>query len=216
MTVNQVQALIFDLDGTLASSLQSMKDSYFNFVLELGGVPSNEEFESLNGPPLSEIVGILKHKHQFASSETSLLATYMQNIEKTYLSNSPTKGAINLLHSAGTLGLKLGLVTSNSRNITTRWLEENHILNLFSTIVTGEDVEKGKPHPDPYLKAIKELSIRANQAVVFEDSEQGYLSATSAGLRTIIVSQSMPNWHMPANCLIVSDFDEIELETLSK
>lgn len=101
-------------------------------------------------------------------------------------------GAYMLLQYLKTNRYKIALATSTSRESAMSHLKMSKMTEYFDVIVTGDMVEKGKPHPEIYLKACKGLEMVPKNAVAIEDSPNGLKSATAAGLRTIMVEDMIP------------------------
>lgn len=89
-------------------------------------------------------------------------------------------GALELLELVAHLGIPSALVTASHMPFAQLALEQAPVGTL-SVVVTGDQVENGKPHPQPYLEAISRLGIPAYRAVAFEDSIHGVTSAVAAG-----------------------------------
>lgn len=206
----KINAFIFDLDGTLAQSLDVMQNAYEEFVRFLGGNPTLEEFNSLNGPTLDQIVCRLKATYNSAKNEKELLSRYLVIIESQYSSVKPTLGSIEILNFASQNQIKMCLVTSNSRVVAEKWLLANQFDHFFSEIVGFEDVKHGKPSPEPYLTALTKLSASPEQAVVFEDSKQGYESARLAQISTVLIADKPLEWADKQKVLIFQNFSEID------
>ena len=71
-----------------------------------------------------------------------------------------------------------------------------YLRDLFSVIVTGDDVKRGKPHPEPYLKALKKLKLKAKDVVVIENAPFGIDSARRARLMCLALSTSLPKTYL--------------------
>jgi HAD superfamily hydrolase (TIGR01509 family) len=84
--------------------------------------------------------------------------------------------------------LVTALVTSSRRVNAMRVLEIMDIVGLFDQMIFGDDVERGKPDPEPYHRALRLTGLGSLDAVAFEDSPVGIASAVAAGLRVIRVS----------------------------
>lgn len=96
-------------------------------------------------------------------------------------------GVRRLLDDAKNLGIRCGIVSSNlARTIQPR-LDFLHIRSDFSFVLTAEDVETLKPAPDLYLKALDVSQVSPKEALVIEDSKNGIIAATAAGLKTLAV-----------------------------
>jgi HAD superfamily hydrolase (TIGR01509 family) len=181
------KALLLDLDGTLADSLPVMRLSYREFLREFNCEASDVEFDSLNGPPLYEIVRHLKISHAIDEEEDMLLSNYHNKIDTAYLRVKPSQGAINLLKKAKDQHCIIGIVTSNTRKRTQSWLKAVNLSHMIDLIVSGDDVTQGKPHPEPYVIATKQSLYKTNEIVAIEDSPQGAKSAVDAGLKTLVL-----------------------------
>ena len=77
--------------------------------------------------------------------------------------------------------ISLGSASKNARMI----LKKVHLINQFDAIVDGNDVVKGKPNPEVFLKAAKELNTAAKDCIVFEDSVAGIQAANTANMVSI-------------------------------
>lgn len=181
--------LFLDLDGTLANSLTVMKDAYVAFLARFGKAASDVEFERLNGPRLEEIVTILAKTHRLSFPERELLAVYKGIISAAYSDVPPSEGARELLAAARSLGRRVGVVTSNSASLTWDWLENVELKDMVDTIVAADDVERGKPHPEPYLLALAKTECQAKGSLAIEDSPTGAQAAMAAGIETLFLSK---------------------------
>jgi len=199
------------LDGTLVNSLEVMKAAYFKFLDEHERRGSQEEFDSLTGPPLREVVLALRETHEIELPSEILYERYIHLIESTYPEAEPAVGAENLLRFAQERDWSVSIVTSNSHNVVQSWLEANRIGSYFQTLITQEDVARGKPHPEPYLQALQRSGCSPSESFAIEDSPQGATSAVSAGLPTIALSCTpavSSDW--PEGVTFVSDLIELE------
>lgn len=86
----------------------------------------------------------------------------------------------------------VGLASSSTRKSVMHHLEAAHMTEYFSAIVAGDDVEKGKPAPDIYLKVLELLNLNNKNVIAFEDSPNGLKSATAAGIKAIMIPDQIP------------------------
>jgi putative hydrolase of the HAD superfamily len=91
------------------------------------------------------------------------------------------------LKAAKKNGLKIGLASSSGREWVVGYLQKLEIIGYFETIITRDDVEKVKPDPALYIKALQNLGISGKEAIAFEDSLHGSNAAMSAGIHCIVV-----------------------------
>ncbi len=83
--------------------------------------------------------------------------------------------------------VKMGVVTSSMKWMMDEIFQANGLRKFFDFVVTIEDVKHGKPHPDPYLKAVKISGLKPAECLVIEDTERGVTAAKAAGLRCFAV-----------------------------
>lgn len=186
-----MRALLVDLDGTLADSLSFLYQRYCSFVSSFGGVPSKQEFLEINGPPLLKGIQLLQERHGIAGDPHKFVAQFLDSIEKSYSTFAMMPGAKKVLQWAANEKYKMAVVTSGPKKTTDRFLSSHGIKNLFSAVITTEDVTHGKPHPEPYLMALQKLGVLASDAVVIEDTIKGVAAARGAGISCVWLGGQM-------------------------
>lgn len=202
------RGLFLDLDGTLADSLDVMRRVYDRFLVHFGCMASDDEFNSLNGPPLKEVVRRLKATHGLPGDVDALVANYQTFIAEAYDDVEPSLGVRDVMNIAKEGQWVIGVVTSNDERLTRRWLERTGLDGLVDVMVCGGDVKVGKPSPEPYLLALERAGCAAEYSVGVEDSAQGSQSAQSAGLKTFGYEVHGPvDW--PSGVTPVQSFDAI-------
>ncbi len=179
--------MLLDLDGTLADSLAVMRLAYQAFLGAFGATATAAEFDSLNGPPLAEVVRRLALTHGLPGGDAALLARYEAVIDDIYRGVAPHAGAGELLRKARENNCTVGIVTSNSARRTQAWLAAAGLSPQVAFIVSGDQVQRGKPDPEPYVLAVQRAACDQAAVVAVEDSPQGARSAVAAGLRTFVV-----------------------------
>lgn len=93
------------------------------------------------------------------------------------------KEVLQALHGC----VRMGVVTSSRRDHFEIAHARSGLMNYMDFVLTHEDYENSKPHPEPYLTAMKRHGLRPSQSIVIEDSERGLASAKAAGLRCLVV-----------------------------
>jgi HAD hydrolase, family IA, variant 3 len=179
------RGILFDLDGTLINT-------YNNFDYSL-------IFKELNQTQKDLLLDILKKQiHSFAEMEKKvrLECTNKQEgedlIQKIhaylcmhYKEAELKKDALKFLHHVKEKGYTLCLCTNNASDIAQYILEIKHMENLFSYVITSQQVERSKPDPQIYEEALKAIHLSKHECIVFEDSKDGIQAAHSAGLEVI-------------------------------
>jgi putative hydrolase of the HAD superfamily len=96
-------------------------------------------------------------------------------------------GVTRVVTAAKARGLRLAVASSSTRDWVARNLEKFELLNQFDAICTRDHVSRVKPDPALYLLALEKLGVAADEAIAFEDSPNGILAATRAGIFCIVV-----------------------------
>lgn len=174
---------VFDMDGVLIDSIKLHYEVYSGFLQEFGISGTKEEFGSINGPKIREIVKILKNKHGLQHEDDDLLARYDRRMSEAYEQSKLTGGVEQLLRELEGKSFKIALASSSERKNIEFILNRFNIAKFFEFIASGDDVQRAKPSPDIYNL------VRAHfgncKYVVLEDSENGLEAAISAGMKTI-------------------------------
>lgn len=206
------KGIFLDFDGTLSNSIDSLNKAYYTFLQYFGVKGSEDEFQSLNGPPLSEIISTLQKRYGLEDSLDQLTARYASLIQFAHQSAAPMPGASTLVSHAAECGWKVAVVTSSSRESVLAWLDHNGMTAKVHTIIGGNDVLQGKPSPDPYTLALAKTGCSAAQSLAVEDSRLGARSAITAGLSTYVIGATdKRDW--PAKVTFISDLTDL-LEVL--
>ena len=125
----------------------------------------------------------------------------------------PVPGAfefINCLHNAG---ISMAVATSASTSRTYSIISRTGLLNVFSAVVTGDEVRKGKPDPDIYRLACERIDCRPSNAVAIEDAASGVRAAKEAGMRCVGIARPNTQDQLTAagaDC-VLQDFVDITL-----
>lgn len=182
MHLTAIDAVVFDLDGTLVDSHGVLWDAYAAFLDRHGKRPTRAEFASLNGPSLSEIVDCLAERHGL-DDRADLLAEYRLLLDDAYAEAPAMPHADRLLRDLHGR-LPLGLVTSAPRQLAAALLERHRWAQLFAVVITGDD-GPAKPDPALYRLAADRLGVASGNIAVIEDGVHGVHAAVGAG-QTVI------------------------------
>ena len=187
-----IKGILIDLDGTLVDTIPALYQVYIKFLERYGHQGTPEEFESLIGPSIEDIVKILKKKYTLKESEKDLTTIYtsfiiLQRFEGTTI----FPGAKAFLTYTKKHKLKLGLVTSGTSDLVKSCLEPHGVYDMFDVVITAEDVKTGKPDPSIYKKALHALKLKKEQVIAIEDSIAGVQAASGAGIFTLLFNPQM-------------------------
>ncbi|MBZ0270436.1 HAD family phosphatase [bacterium] len=179
------RALLVDLDGTLADSLGAMKAAYHAFLRGHGVAGSDEEFFSLIGPTLPEIVALLAKHHGIEGGADALLFEYERAIDAQYEGARPNPGARELLAFAKANGVRVAIVTSAQRAVAEAFCARHDLARFVDAIAAAQDAPDGKPSPRVYEAALAMLAVAPGDALAVEDAATGIAAARAAGVRVL-------------------------------
>ena len=196
------KAVIFDLDGTLVDSMWMWKAIDIEYLGKFGiSLPSTLQ-KDIEGMSFSETAVYFKETFQIPDSLDEIKADWNRMAYDKYTKEVDfKKGAIKLLEICIQKGIKLGIATSNSRELVDATMEALGAKQYFDCIMTSCEVDKGKPAPDIYLAVAKKLGVQPDECLVFEDIEMGILAGKSAGMEV---------------CAIEDDFSMDQMEIKKK
>lgn len=188
MTLENIDAVIFDLDGSLVDSMwiwtQIDIDYLGRFGLEL---PSDLQSE-IEGMSFDETACYFKERFDLPDSLEKMKADWNKMAWDMYSHHVSLKeGAELFLDFCKDNRIKLGIATSNSRQLVDNISTVHGFDKYFTSIVTGCEVKKGKPSPEIYFAVAKELNVEPERCLVFEDIIPGIQAGKSAGMNVCAV-----------------------------
>jgi HAD superfamily hydrolase (TIGR01509 family) len=186
-------AVIFDLDGVLLDSEQRWNESKEALVRESNGRWRDEAPTVMMGMSSPEWAAYLRDELGVPMDVDAISGDVVRRMEEGYRRELPLlPGAAD---AVGALAARwpLGLASSSNREIIDLFLELSDFGDAFQVAISSEEVARGKPAPDVYLKAAEGLAAEPARCVAIEDSSNGLRSAAAAGMAVIAV----PNPHYP-------------------
>src|SRR2546421_2118770 len=209
----QFRAIIFDLDGVLADSEPWWNEIDAKMLAEHGVTYKGEYHRDVSG--VSYRIAIEFYKKKFGiSAPTEELMRRRGEIATEYFANRvglfpSTKDVLNELRE---IKLRLALATSSVSASARPFLDRHRITGFFDVIITGDEIERGKPEPDIYLRAAEKLDMPANECLVIEDSLSGIAAAKAAMMRAAAIPDRRfvdPREYEKEADYVLSDLSEI-------
>ena len=186
--MNRISLIIFDMDGLLIDSERGMWIvNEKRAVEELGYEFSYEFARSLMGASLD--ISKKRFQKQYGDDfPVEKLYEMIHRYNKQMINNKEIKlmkGVLPLLEFLDKNNIKMCIATSTHRDEAQLILEGLNIYHYFENIVTGDEIENGKPAPDIYLKAL--ANNPKNETLIFEDAHNGIRAGINAGINVILV-----------------------------
>lgn len=207
-------ALIFDLDGTLTPNMELHAAAFAVFLERYGlGALTPDLRRRLDGKRNRDIFPILFGR-ELPPEECK---TYADEKEALYRQLSKgrllaVRGLHRLLDVASSRGLALAIATSAPLENVAHTLSELKLDGLFGEIVRGDEVPRGKPHPDVFLEAARRVGHPARDCLAFEDAPMGLLAASSAGMTCLGLATSFSKDELHTHggaTAVFTDYDAI-------
>ena len=186
--INNVKAVIFDLDGTLVDSMWMWINIDIEYLARFD-IPLPEGLQrEIEGMSMTETAIYFKNRFHIEDSVEKIKADWNQMAWDYYANRIGLKPyVVEFLSELKEKGIKMGIATSNSHELVDLVTKNNQIHSYFSSIRTSCDVERGKPFPDVYLKVAEELEVDPSECLVFEDIVQGIQAGKNAGMRVFAI-----------------------------
>ena len=198
------------MDGVITNT---MPDHYhaWNVALASEGIHvTHLDIYSREGQPGFQSIKELfkKFKKSYCKKIAKSLLQKKETVFKEIVRLRFIIGARTFLKDLKRKGFQLALVTGTSRHEVNKILPK-YLRDLFCVIITANDVRFGKPHPEPYSKALKQLGLKSSEAVVIENAPFGIRSAKGAGISCLALETSLSEKYLNEADAVFSNVKEL-------
>ena len=210
MNLYNFDAMIFDLDGTLVDSMWMWRDIDIEYLKRFNiPLPKNLQSE-IEGMSFTETAIYFKERFKINDDIEKIKKDWNDMAYHIYKNKVKLKnGALEFIKYLSCIGKKLGIATSNSKELTFACTDALGITSYFDSIITGCDVKKGKPDPTIYLENAKRLNVKPDRCLIFEDIPVGLMAGRNAGMSTCSIYDKY-SANMAKEKLELSDFNIID------
>lgn len=217
--LKDIEAIVFDIDGTLIDSMHVWRDVDDIFIEKYHLTVPEDFYEGMEGKSYSETAQyFLDVFPELPHTVKELEEEWHEMVFDIYTKEmSLKKGAYEFILTMHNEGKKLGIATSNSRDLAEGMLKSNDVWKYFDSVWTSDEAKMGKPAPDVYLKVAESLGVKPEQCLVFEDVPNGILAGKNAGMKVCAVADvfSMPQEQRKRELAdyYIQDYDDIKNNT---
>ena len=182
-----IKAIIFDMDGLMIDSERVTFECYQERLKDMNLTMDEEFYKTLLGKPIK---GIYQRFYDVYGNDFPI-ENVIQDVHQLMAERFETegvpvkKGLVELLHYLK--DNKTIVATSSNRDRVDKILAQAKITEFFDDSICGDEVTKGKPNPEVFLKSCQKLGVNVDEAIVLEDSEAGIQASYDANIKVICI-----------------------------
>ena len=184
-----IKAIIFDMDGLMIDSERVTFECYQERLKDMNLTMDEEFYKTLLGKPIK---GIYQRFYDVYRNDFPI-ENVIQDVHQLMAERFETegvpvkKGLVKLLHYLKDNNYKTIVATSSNRDRVDKILAQAKITEFFDDSICGDEVTKGKPNPEVFLKSCQKLGVNVDEAIVLEDSEAGIQASYDANIKVICI-----------------------------
>lgn len=209
LNTGNIKAILFDFDGvigkTMEDNFQAWKKAFLDFGIEI----KSEDYFPLEGAQLNKVSETISEKYNLSGANYEEIIRKKEDYYLQSNSFSFYDGVIDLISMLKERGIKIAIVSAARKERLFSTVPYDFLMK-FDSIVTGDMIEKGKPSPDPYVKAMSDLNVNAKECIVVENAPLGIESAKSAGSYCIAIASTMDKSYLSRADLTIENFLELK------
>lgn len=210
-------AVAFDLDGTLIDNNQFHFITWQEFYRKRNRELTMEEYKAcFNGRTMTDCVKYVFQQPDMSAQEIEQYTNEKESLyREIYAAHiKPIPGLLTLLELLNQAQIPMVIATSGIQDNIDFLFSHIPIKRYFKRVIKGSDITHGKPHPEMYQLAAKELGLPAGKCIAFEDAIVGIASAGGAGMKVIALTTTHTPEELAGADWIVKDYEGIRMEQL--
>ena len=207
------KAYIFDMDGTLTDNMHFHHEAWMKFIAlkKLGIDAATFERDYHKGTLIEVMARFFPHlttKEELREVGNEKEALYRNTYGHLL---QPLKGLHPFLDALRRKNIPLGLATMGDQNNLEMTLKQLNITSYFHSTTGGDQVEKGKPHPEIFLRAAEKIGVDPQDCLAFEDTQSGIKAAQAAGMQVVgVATQFSEKKLLALGCIAsIKNYDKI-------
>ena len=218
LVIPRLSNILFDMDGVLINSEPLHEFSFLELSGQFGRRFENEsELQQFKGLPEVSIVKLFREIFPTLTLESQEITRLrLELLQANFQVVEMIEGALDFLKRCKRAGFRLGLTTSAAPAIQQLAFEKFSLAKYFDAVITGDDITRGKPDPEPYLLTAARLGQPASACMVIEDAVSGVISGKAAGCFVVGMTTSFPAGDLAAAGadLVIGSFHDLECRIL--
>lgn len=211
-----IEAVIYDMDGVLVDSEVYWFKARVDFAQMLGKIWTHDDQRAAMGRSTIEWAAVMQERLRLEMSLDEIMDAIISRVRTQYDERMPDRpGALASVRKLAASGrFRMGLASGSPTSVIQHVLALTELDTLFEVMVYGDDMKQGKPAPDIYIEAMKQLGVtNPSRAVGIEDSGNGIRSLKAAGMK--IVAAPSPAFPLSEDILVLADCHITTLESFT-
>ncbi|NIN00056.1 MAG: beta-phosphoglucomutase family hydrolase [candidate division Zixibacteria bacterium] len=211
----QTLAVIFDMDGVIVDNMKYHKKAWELFLMKYAPDMDGEEFSENFGKVNKDLLKIV-FQREVTDEEESRFGDEKEALYRELYAEdiAPTDGLVEFLHELKENSVKTAVASAAPKVNVDFVFEKTGLRQYFDVSIDANDVTRGKPDPEIYLKTAEKLNCPPEACLVFEDSMPGIQAGRNAGMKVIGVATSHPADKLKDTEFVIKDFTEINFKTV--
>lgn len=185
-----IKAIIWDMDGVIIDSENHYLRLEKEFLSRLGIHVDENILHDYMGTPFSNYFPVLAKKYGSSKNIDEAKEEYIKFIKELYAEHVQLTPGLKEVFEELNKEYKFALATSTVESLASTALERFNLVNFFKIRVHGDDIKKGKPDPEIFLKALSNLGFTKDEVIVIEDSFNGIKAGKAAEMKVIAYKAS--------------------------
>lgn len=208
--INKFKAVLFDMDGVIVDSMPYHFISWFEALKKYGITVSPFDIYEKEGEKSSSCVKRFFKRDGIKCDEEKVreVLNLRNKIYKKYFKFFIFPDIEPALKKLKTQNIKTAIVTGSSKQKVIDMLPKK-IIKMFDTIVSSDMVKRGKPHPDSYLQAAKQLNLKPSECMVIENAPHGIKAAKAAKMFCVAITTGLPAEYLSKADIILPRINKI-------
>ena len=200
-----LSAVIFDMDGLLIDSEPKWDQARADMAARLGKSWNEDDHAAVMGVSTEEWARYMRDRWGLETSLDDIIQEVVERMRGIYNEQIPFReGAVKAVDSAAA-HYRTALASGSERSLIDLVTSSPELSGKLEVILSADQVERGKPHPDVYLETAKRLGVDPERCVCLEDSKNGVLSGLNAGMKVIAI----PDERFPVDEEILARADAV-------
>lgn len=206
-----IKAVAFDMDGVITDSMRFHCQAWQHVLQNHQLIIPDHEIYLREGQKGMDSVRAFfdMHEREFSHDIASRMLSQKEDVFNDIVKLQFIQGSIAYINRLVSQGFRLALVTGTARHEALRMLPSD-LVNQFEVMITGTDVHNGKPHPEPYLKALRRLDVGHDECVVIENAPFGITAAKRAGMPCIALETSLSKEYLSEADAVFQSFEHLQ------